>query len=73
MSGISAVEGPLTGQDLDDSVIAERYLTGQWQHTKGEHVPERYPTDKEVAEALFQQVSVRPTVHSSYHSRTPVV
>lgn len=51
-------DGDSVGQGPDGSVIAERYMTGQWQHTKGEYISERYPTNQEVAKAVEQQVSV---------------
>lgn len=58
MSDVKNAAGASIGQGPEGSVIAERYLTGQWQHTKGEYIPERYPTNREVAKAIEQQVSV---------------
>lgn len=60
LMGLSTKNGAaITGHGPDGSVIAERYMTGQWQHAKGEFIPERYPTNREVAKAIEQKVSVR--------------
>eukprot|EP00879_Flechtneria_rotunda_P018889 GHRR01019826.1.p1 GENE.GHRR01019826.1~~GHRR01019826.1.p1 ORF type:complete len:292 (+),score=43.44 GHRR01019826.1:264-1139(+) len=53
-------EGP------DGSVIAEKYLTGEWAHSKGEYIPERYPTNREVASSIEQQVSASVETYRKY-------
>lgn len=47
----------------DGSVIARKYATGEWAHTRGQRIPERYPTNLEVAKGVEQKVSVRTTRH----------
>eukprot|EP00878_Enallax_costatus_P014604 GHUV01015278.1.p1 GENE.GHUV01015278.1~~GHUV01015278.1.p1 ORF type:complete len:330 (+),score=78.71 GHUV01015278.1:470-1459(+) len=60
----------VTGDGPDGSVIAERYMTGQWQHAKGEYIPERYPTNREVAKAIEQQVSASVDIFRKYRHVT---
>lgn len=48
------------------SVIAQKYASGQWWHTKGQVIPERYPTNEEVAAAIEQQVSASVATYRSY-------
>ena len=62
-------DAAITGHGPDGSVIAERYMTGQWQHAKGEFIPERYPTNREVAKAIEQKVSVRTCCKLGFAAR----
>lgn len=50
----------------DDSVIAAKYASGEWVHAKGQPVPERYPTNREVAEAVEQLVSASVETYRNY-------
>jgi hypothetical protein len=49
-------------------VIGEKYESGQWVHSKGQVVPERYPTNKEVARAIEQQVAASVETYASYRN-----
>lgn len=48
----------LRSDQADGSIIAELYESGGKCHRKGEYVPERYPTNREVASAIEKQVAV---------------
>jgi hypothetical protein len=48
----------LRPDQADGSIIAELYEHGDKSHKKGEYVPERYPTNREVASAIEKQVAV---------------
>jgi hypothetical protein len=48
----------LRSDQADGSIIAELYEHGDKSHKKGEYVPERYPTNREVASAIKKQVAV---------------
>ncbi len=50
----------------DSSIIAEKYASGQWMHSKGQIIPERYPTNKEVAAAIEEQVSTSVETYRNY-------
>lgn len=50
----------------DSSIIGEKYATGQWMHSKGQFIPERYPTNKELASAIEQQVSASVETYANY-------
>jgi hypothetical protein len=50
----------------DSSVIADKYARGEWMHSKGQVIPERYPTDKEIARAVEQQVSASVETYRNY-------
>lgn len=53
----------LRSDQADGSIIAELYENGDKSHRKGEYVPERYPTNREVASAIEKQVAV--SLHDS--------
>jgi hypothetical protein len=48
----------LRSDQADGSIIAELYEHGEKSHKKGKYVPERYPTNREVASAIEKQVAV---------------
>lgn len=50
----------------DGSAIADKYAKGEWMHSKGQVIPERYPTNREVATAVEQQVSASVETYRSY-------
>jgi hypothetical protein len=50
----------------DSSVIADKYARGEWMHSKGQVIPERYPTDKEIARAVEEQVSASVETYRNY-------
>jgi hypothetical protein len=59
-------DAPATSSTTDSSIVAEKYATGQWMHSKGQIIPERYPTDKEIASAIEQQVSASVETYRNY-------
>lgn len=59
----SAGPGPAAA---DSSAIAEKYATGQWMHSKGQLIPEKYPTNREVAVALEEKVSASVETYRNY-------
>lgn len=50
----------------DSSIIADKYASGQWMHSKGQVIPERYPTNREVAAAIEEQVSTSVETYRNY-------
>ncbi|KAF6259437.1 hypothetical protein COO60DRAFT_1688690 [Scenedesmus sp. NREL 46B-D3] len=54
----------------DGSIIAELYEHGDKCHRKGEYVPERYPTNREVASALEKQVAASVENYRNYRHVT---
>lgn len=50
----------------DGSVIGDKYASGQCVHSKGQVIPERYPTNKEVARAIEQQVAASVETYANY-------
>jgi hypothetical protein len=64
---MSDIAGP------DGSVIAHKYATGEWAHTRGQRIPERYPTNLEVAKGVEQKVSVRTLRHHQTGTMAPFI
>jgi hypothetical protein len=59
-------DAPATPSKTDSSIVAGKYATGQWMHSKGQTIPERYPTDKEIARSIKQQISASVETYRNY-------
>ncbi|WIA30648.1 hypothetical protein OEZ86_000722 [Tetradesmus obliquus] len=60
----------LRSDQADGSIIAELYENGDKSHRKGEYVPERYPTNREVASAIEKQVATSVENYRNYRHVT---
>lgn len=52
------------------SVIADKYASGQWMHSKGQYVPERYPTDREIVQEIQRHVAASVETFRNYRHVT---
>eukprot|EP00775_Hariotina_reticulata_P008222 gene8221-8414_t len=59
-----------TAAGPEGSVIAHKYATGEWAHTRGQRIPERYPTNVEVAKEVEQKVSASVEIFRRYRQVT---